>query len=381
MIPAANSHLHVAAKTHEGMRGKNNEDLFSISAYQLGPSDPTPVLFAILADGIGGHRAGEVASQIAVEMISEAVAQSDGSQPTAIMQAAIIQASQAILAQAVNDQAKEGMGTTVACVWIINDRLYVASVGNSRIYILRSGQLIQINVDHTWVQEAIKAGALTPEQARGHPQANVIRRYLGSQQPADVDLRLRLSSRDNDTQALANQGARLLPGDRLLLCSDGLNDMVEDSTIKQLLLDHELDQAARRLINTANQNGGKDNITVILLEMPQQPGLQLPLPNFEHPVQLGIFIGIAALIGFVLLVIFAWLGLRALSIKDPTPTATTGITITALPTLTKTSLPSLTPTASQPPATATQTTSPTLTYTPSPSITLETAATETDAPP
>ena len=103
MIPVERAHLKVAARSHEGMTDKNNEDQFAVTAYELSSTDSTPALFAIVADGIGGHQAGEVASEIAVDMISQAVAESDGSQPTAIMQAAAIQASQAILAQSEND--------------------------------------------------------------------------------------------------------------------------------------------------------------------------------------------------------------------------------------------------------------------------------------
>ena len=110
MIPVEHAHLKVAARSHAGMTGKNNEDQFAVTAYELSATDSTPSLFAIVADGIGGHQAGEVAAEIAVDMISQAVAESDGSQPTAIMQAATIQASQTILAQSESDPDKAGHG-------------------------------------------------------------------------------------------------------------------------------------------------------------------------------------------------------------------------------------------------------------------------------
>ena len=310
MIPVQRAHLDVAAGSHPGMRGKNNEDVYSVTAYQLSPQDTTGVLFAIVADGIGGHRAGEVASSIAVEMISDAVAHSDASQPAAILEAAVLQASQAILAQSESDETKEGMGTTLACVWIIDDRFYTSSVGNSRIYLLRNHQLLQANYDHTWVQEAIDAGALTTAQAREHPHANVIRRFLGSKQPLEVDMRLRLTPQDDDRQALANQGARLLPGDRLLLCSDGLNDMVEDRDIRQILLSYEIKQAVYHLIDKANQNGGKDNITVVILEMPSKGGFKPVRPGIKNPVRLGLLIGLLLLMGFLTFMTLVWLGWR-----------------------------------------------------------------------
>ncbi len=312
MIPVKQAHLAVAAASHAGMRGKNNEDLFSVTAYQLSPDDPTRSVFAIVADGIGGHRAGEVAASIAVEMISQAVAHSDASQPTAIMQAAILQASQAILAQSESDEDKEGMGTTVACVWVIANRLYVASVGNSRIYLLRDRQLIQVNKDHTWVQEAVDAGALTPLQAREHPHANVIRRYLGSKQPVEVDLRLRLSAHDNDRQALANQGTQLHKGDRLLICSDGLNDMIEDPDIRHILQTYEIKPAVYHLIELANQKGGKDNITAVILEPPRRSKGRHPSEVIQHPVRWGILLGLLMLTAFLVFSWLAWQGWQAI---------------------------------------------------------------------
>jgi len=269
MIPIEHAHLSVAAGSHPGVGDRQNEDRFAVAAYQVSATDPTPALFAIVADGIGGHRAGEVASEIGVEMVSQAVAQSDASQPVAIMQAAIIQASQAIYAQAEADPAKQGMGTTCVCAWVIADRLYTASVGNSRLYLLRGGVLRRLTVDHTWVQEAVEAGALTPQQARTHPNANVIRRYLGSRKRVEVDGRLCLAPGESDRQARANQGLRLQPGDRLILCSDGLHDVVADSAIQEIAgrID-ELQAMVNALIAQANQNDGRDNVTVIALEMP-----------------------------------------------------------------------------------------------------------------
>lgn len=312
MIPVKQAHLAVAAGSHAGMRGKNNEDLFSVTAHQLNPNDSTRSVFAIVADGIGGHRAGEVASSIAVEMISQAIAESDASQPTAIMQAAILQASQAILAQSESDEEKEGMGTTVACVWVIEDRMYVASVGNSRIYLLRNKQLIQVNKDHTWVQEAVDAGALTTAQAREHPHANVIRRFLGSQQPLEVDLRLRLNPNDSDKQAAANQGAQLQAGDRLLICSDGLNDMVDDADIRQILMDYEIKPAVYHLIERANHNGGKDNITAVILEPARRSRIQQPSEGIQYPVRWGILIGLLMLTAFLVFSWLAWQGWQAI---------------------------------------------------------------------
>ncbi len=271
MIPAENAHLKIAAATDPGKKGKNNEDHFSVAAYTLGSSDHTPAVFAIVADGIGGHRAGEVASSIAVEMICDAVASSDASDPLGIMESAILNASQAIQAQGSNSDSQFGMGTTAVCTWVIGDRLYATHVGNSRLYLLRRRRMIQLNVDHTWVREAVDAGALTTDQARNHPHANIIRRYLGSEVNPQVDMRIRTDRNHNYT--IENQGFRLRPGDRLLLCSDGLNDMVVDPQISSILGSGEINQAAHDLIDEANAAGGKDNVTAVILEVPEKEGI------------------------------------------------------------------------------------------------------------
>lgn len=268
MILAEKAHLEIASGSHPGMRGKNNEDMYAVSAYSLNSTNPIPVVFAIVADGIGGHNAGEVAAEIAVKQVMEDIAESDASQPTEILQAAIQKASEIILSQGEENKDKEGMGTTVVCAWVIQNHLYIASVGNSRIYLLRNKKLNQINKDHSWVQEAIDAGVLDRDRARTHPYSNVIRRYLGSPISVDVDLRLWLNTWDSDAQASKNQGAELKPRDRLLVCTDGLNDMVSDDKIQEIMNSEDIDQATHKLIEQANQNGGKDNITVVILEMP-----------------------------------------------------------------------------------------------------------------
>lgn len=325
MIPAERGHLQAIADSHAGMQGKNNEDQHAITAYQLSATDSTPSMFAVVADGIGGHRAGEVASEIAVEMISQAVAQSGASQPTAILQAAFIQASQAIIAQSGNDPEKQGMGTTCVCAWIIGKRLYVASVGNSRLYLVRGSQMFQMTVDHTWVQEAVEAGVLTDEQARVHPHANIIRRYLGSPQPVEVDLRIR--SDKNPTFSEGNQGTRLQPRDRLVLCSDGLSDMVSDEDIFQIAKYNQLDDVVPDLIEQANLNGGKDNITVIVLEVPDgRKWIRLPrLDLSDRKVRAALsYVGLGLMVAVILaaLVMYGW---RVL-FSEPTPTPTSTVT-------------------------------------------------------
>lgn len=268
MIPAERAHLHVAAGTHPGMSGKNNEDRFAVTALRIEGEHPLPVVFAIVCDGIGGHRAGEVAAETAVETITQAVAASDGTQPVETLYTAIKNAGQAVLAQAQDDPEKTGMGATCACAFVVDNRLFTAWVGDSRIYLLRGGKTRQLTIDHTWIQEALDAGVLTAEQARGHPNSHVIRRYLGSPQPVEPDMRLRLSDSETVEQMMANQGTQLEPCDQVLLCSDGLTDLVEIEEIRTALEENEQQTAVDALISLANQRGGHDNITVVALQLP-----------------------------------------------------------------------------------------------------------------
>jgi serine/threonine protein phosphatase PrpC len=268
MIPAERSHMHVAAQSHPGMSGKNNEDRYAISAFRLEGDAPLPVVLAIVSDGIGGHQAGEVAAEVAVETISRVVAASDASQPVETLKEAIGLASQSILKLAEGDDGKKGMGATCACAWIIDNRLYAAYVGDSRIYLIRGKRIKQLSIDHTWIQEALDAGVLKPDMIKGHPNAHIIRRFLGSSDPVLPDTRLYLEKDQNGEQAEANQGLILNPGDQLILCSDGLTDLVKEQEIQAAFAAKDQETAIRSLIEMANQRGGHDNITIVALRTP-----------------------------------------------------------------------------------------------------------------
>ena len=266
MILAEENYLKVAADSHAGMSGKNNEDRYGVFNYRLSASNEAQAVLAVVADGIGGHRAGEIAAELAVETVSQAVGKSDASEPVKTLIDAIIEAGELIREQAEGELSQKGMGATCACVWVLGDKLYTATVGDSRIYLIRDQEIRQLSTDHTWVQEALDHGALTPEQARNHPNVHVIRRYLGSPQPVVPDVRLRLDLEEDDAQAERNQGTRLRPTDRLLLCSDGLTDLVKDEEILAALQTNPLEAAVQYLINLANHRGGHDNITIVALD-------------------------------------------------------------------------------------------------------------------
>jgi serine/threonine protein phosphatase PrpC len=337
MIRTQRAHLNVDAQTHAGMTGKNNEDRYAVTSFVLDAENRVPVLFAVLADGIGGHRAGEVAAELAVNHIMQVVAKSDARNIAATIEEAVTEASDAIAAHSAANENLKGMGATCAIAWIIGDRLYTAYVGDSRIYLLRAGRIQQLTVDHSWVQEAIEKGILTPELAREHPNVHVIRRYLGSPDPPDPDFRLKFFDGEGDRHAESNQGVQLLPDDVVLLCSDGLTDLVwNDEILETIRTRPNIKEAARALIDLANSRGGHDNTTVVLISVPSDFKLVVKKKPKKRDWLPWIAGGVAGLI-FVLLV-GSFLTFSLLRRNAVTPT----VTITPTPTMTRTALPTLT---------------------------------------
>lgn len=228
-----------------------------------------PVVVAVVADGIGGHKAGEVASKIAVETITSAVEESDGSDPLWILKSALLEANHSITSEADGDDTRTGMGSTVACALVIDMALYIATLGDSRIYLIRDDKIQQMSIDHTWVQEALEVGVINSEEARSHPRRHLIRSYLGSADPINPDLRLYLEPSENHEQAKANQGLPLIPEDRILICTDGLTDLLDDEEILEILENSESEDAhLQEMVDLANGRGGHDNITIVLLSVP-----------------------------------------------------------------------------------------------------------------
>lgn len=361
------SHIPVAAQTHPGMTGKNNEDRYAVSAFQIGPPrSPTPVLLAVLSDGIGGHRGGEVAAEMTVDLISQSIAAGDARYPQPMLEHAVQDASQKIYAQAQKDIRLQGMGATVVIAWIIGERLYVANVGDSRVYLMRGGGISQLSSDHTWVQEALAGGLITPEEVFNHPNAHIIRRFLGSPTPPEVDLRLRLHPDEDDAQALKNQGMALESQDILLLCSDGLTDLVNDAEILAAFEAAPLQEAVQSLVDLACQRGGHDNITLVALQMPEQnppPVDRRTLGRLKGCAALGLAVLVTGL-----LAILAFWGIASYLDRHPrlTPTPQATLKPTQLPPIqfitstprpgasltprpTPTVLPSVTPTRSNGP--------------------------------
>jgi protein phosphatase len=235
--------LVFAAATDVGRMRQNNEDSYLSSK---------PV--AAVADGMGGHSAGEVASAIAIEELAALRDRGPWENETAAtddLKQAILRANRRIREMAASDRKLNGMGTTLVALLEDGDMVHVANVGDSRGYLLRQGELSQVTVDHSLVQELVDDGRLSPEDAERHPQRSVITRALGIDPEVEFDLFT----------------YKLQVGDRLLLCSDGLSDVVEPAQIRKVLLRiPSAQRAARELVTVANEQGGPDNITVIVVD-------------------------------------------------------------------------------------------------------------------
>jgi PPM family protein phosphatase len=238
--------LRLGAATDVGRMRTNNEDSYL--------SEP-PV--AAVADGMGGHNAGEVASAIAIEEL--AALRGKGPWPnekaaTDDLKQAIVRANRRIREAAAADRELNGMGTTLVAVLEDGDSVHLANVGDSRAYLLRQGELTQVTVDHTLVQELVDDGRLSPKDAERHPQRSMITRALGVDHQVEIDLFT----------------YKLLSGDRLVLCSDGLSDVLNPPQIRNALLRvRDPQQTAERLVALAVEGGGPDNVTVIVIDTEQ----------------------------------------------------------------------------------------------------------------
>lgn len=269
MIANQHPHLDVGSATHPGEKREINEDRHMVTSYRI-QKDSTPVVLAIVADGIGGHQAGEVASEITVETIVEAVMEEGVKDPIKTLRSAVLSAGVSVFDVAQQSSDFFGMGSTAAIACVVGERLYTTHVGDSRIYLYRQRRLRQITRDHTWVQEAIEHQIIEPQEAADHPNAHMLHRAIGSADPPEPDFRMRLSDRENDSASESNQGLLLKSGEKILLCTDGLTDLVKDEEIELALIEQSPDDAAQSLISLARARGGHDNITVVILTAPEK---------------------------------------------------------------------------------------------------------------
>ena len=251
--------LDVAQLTDVGRKRPHNEDNM---AYVI-PKDPQVMtkkgaLF-IVADGMGGHAAGEVASEIAVDTVSYAYYQEDDDDIAVSLVHAIKRANTLIHQKAAENMLRSGMGTTCVAGVLRGGTAYIANVGDSRTYLVRKGQVRQISQDHSWVAEQVRVGLLTEEQARSHAQRNVITRCLGTQADVEVDI----------------FAEELEEGDSFILCSDGLSGFVTDDDLRAIVNQYVPQESVYHLVERANENGGPDNITAIVVHV-QEVGWEPP---------------------------------------------------------------------------------------------------------
>lgn len=236
------------AMTDVGRARKMNQDYVYASDTPVGN---LPNLY-IVADGMGGHKAGDLASSYAVNMIVEAIGRSAELRPALILQKAVRYANYRLYEKSLEREEYNGMGTTLVVLTVCGDEALAANIGDSRLYEIAEGQIRQISEDHSLVAELVRNGELSPGEARRHPDKNIITRALGIQDETQIDL----------------FPFHVEPGSKYLLCSDGLTNMVEDTEICRIVSQNRsVYEIAGELILKANQNGGLDNIAVVLVEI------------------------------------------------------------------------------------------------------------------
>ena len=241
--------------TDIGKKRKLNQDFVYVSE---GPVGNLPNVF-IVADGMGGHNAGEYASKCAAETMIREIRGCFEKNPVRIMGKAIRIANDQIRRKAKEDLSLYGMGTTVVAATCLGHYLQVANVGDSRLYIANE-EIRQITRDHSLVEEMIRMGTIDRETARSHPDKNIITRAIGALDTRAVGAM--------DTVEIDFFHEELKPGDIVLMCSDGLTNMLEDEEIEKILKERlSLEEKAKKLVEAANDNGGKDNIAVILIDV------------------------------------------------------------------------------------------------------------------
>ncbi len=239
--------MRSSSATNVGRKRKINQDSIFASDKPVGN---LPNLY-IVADGMGGHNAGDFASRYTVNTVREYIAGSREKNPIKLINEAIQLANRGILKEASEHSEMFGMGTTIVVTTIVDEYAYTANVGDSRLYLFDGGELRQITKDHSLVEEMVRLGELSEEDARTHPDRHIITRAVGASDEVDVDF--------FDYQ--------MPPDSMILMCSDGLSNMVEDEEIRRIIAQpSDISSKTRELIDEANENGGKDNIAVIIVK-------------------------------------------------------------------------------------------------------------------
>ena len=236
------------SETRTGVNRSVNQDCFLCEKEAVGA---LPNLF-IVADGLGGHNGGDFASKYCVENVKDYIKNNKGDSIISTIRSAITTVNEGIREKAKADEGLKGCGTTIVLSTIENDILYIANVGDSRLYVIKNGKLTQITEDHSVVEEMIKSGIIKKEEARFNPHKNKVTRALGAEPDIEVDF----------------FEVKLKKGDRVFLCSDGVSNMMDERILEEITsADKELPEICKILIDTAVNNGGKDDATVVMIEV------------------------------------------------------------------------------------------------------------------
>ena len=234
------------SKTDVGRMREMNQDFVLVSDQPIGN---LPNLL-VVADGMGGHNAGDFASKYVANAVMEGISKSTETSPKAMMEKAIESANYNLIQISKQDDRLKGMGTTLVVATVIDHTLYFANIGDSRLYLLNE-EIKQLSRDHSFVQEMVRLGGINVEEAKHHPDKNIITRAIGAKEKVEIDF----------------FEYRLKRGDMILMCTDGLSNMVEDDEMYRIVKSsRDIVEAIERLIEKANDNGGKDNIGIVLAE-------------------------------------------------------------------------------------------------------------------
>ncbi|MCX6636791.1 MAG: Stp1/IreP family PP2C-type Ser/Thr phosphatase [Acidobacteria bacterium] len=248
--PEAPGGLRVAALSDPGCHRELNEDCVRVIEPEDAGLRSRKGLMALVADGMGGHQAGEVASALAAEVVSREYYAREGSVPECL-EGALQAANREIFQQSASRQSLGGMGTTCTALVILGDEAWAGHVGDSRVYLVRGGSIYRMTEDHSAVMDLVKKGILSAEQARRHADRNVLLRAMGQREGLEVEV--------------WKESFPIRPGDRFVLCSDGLHDPVDDAEIQDAVSRLAPEAACAELVRLARERGGYDNITVVVL--------------------------------------------------------------------------------------------------------------------
>lgn len=247
--------LKVCGMTNIGKRRELNEDSFKICGFE----DGAPCGVCVLADGMGGHNAGEIASSTAAEIVAGELAaemsKTDEKDVCHSIASAIDFANSRIYEMSLSNPAQAGMGTTLVVAYVKDEQLWIANIGDSRAYVVNSKEICKMTIDHSIVEELVRRGTITREEARNHPDKNIITRALGTEEFVDADY----------------YDYKLSDGETVLLCSDGLTETVRDERIQEIIINEtDIEKAVEALVDEANKNGGVDNITVVAFRVEKE---------------------------------------------------------------------------------------------------------------